>query len=73
MSRKGNCWDNAVAESFFHSIKTELIHAENYATRKIAKESIFHYIESYYNRFRRHSSIGSIAPEIFENQYKKVA
>ena len=73
MSRKGNCWDNAIAESFFHSIKTELIHDERYVTREIAKQSIFEYIEVYYNRIRRHSSIGSIAPELFENQYKKVA
>lgn len=72
MSRKGNCWDNAVAESFFHSIKTELIYTERYATRKIAKQSIFQYIEVYYNRVRRHSAIGSIAPEVFENQFKKV-
>ena len=73
MSRKGNCWDNAVAESFFHSIKTELIYAESYATREIAKQSIFYYIEAYYNRIRRHSFIGSIAPMVFENQVRKVA
>lgn len=73
MSRKGNCWDNAVAESFFHSIKTELIFTECYATREIAKQSVFEYIEVYYNRIRRHSAIGSMAPEIFENQCKSVA
>lgn len=73
MSRKGNCWDNAVAESFFHTIKTELIYTERYTTREIAKQSIFQYIEVYYNRVRRHSAIGSIAPEVFENQYKDVA
>jgi len=73
MSRKGNCWDNAVAESFFHSIKTELINTERYATREIAKQSIFQYIEVYYNRVRRHSFIGSIAPAVFENQCKEVA
>jgi putative transposase len=73
MSRKGNCWDNAVVESFFHSIKTELIYTERYVTREIAKQSIFQYIEVYYNRVRRHSAIGSIAPEAFENQYKGVA
>lgn len=72
MSRKGNCWDNAIAESFFHSIKTELIYTERYAKREIAKQSIFQYIEVYYNRVRRHSSIGSIAPALFENQFKKV-
>jgi putative transposase len=73
MSRKGNCWDNAIAESFFHTIKTELIYTERYATREIAKQSVFKYIEVYYNRFRRHSAIGSIAPSVFENQYKNVA
>jgi transposase InsO family protein len=73
MSRKGNCWDNAVAESFFHSIKTELIYTKRYLTREIAKQSIFQYIEVYYNRVRRHSTLGSIAPEVFENQGNKVA
>jgi transposase InsO family protein len=73
MSRKGNCWDNAVAESFFHSMKTELVYTERYATRETAKQSIFQYIEVYYNRVRRHSAIGSIAPEAFENQFKDVA
>jgi putative transposase len=73
MSRKGNCWDNAVAESFFHSMKTELVYTERYMTRKIAKQSIFQYIEVYYNRVRRHSSIGSMAPEVFENQCRNVA
>ena len=68
MSRKSNCWDNAVAESFFNSLKTELIYTQRYATREIAKQSIFQYIEVYYNRIRRHSAIGSIAPEVFENQ-----
>jgi len=73
MSRKGNCWDNAVAESFFHSIKTELIYTERYTTREMANQSIFYYIEAYYNRVRRHSSIGSVAPMVFENQDKNVA
>lgn len=66
MSRRGNCWDNACAESFFHSIKIELIYNERYATREIAKQSIFQYIEVYYNRVRRHSAIGSMAPLVFE-------
>jgi putative transposase len=72
MSRKGNCWDNAVAESFFHSIKIELIYTERYATREIAKQSVFQYIEVYYNRVRRHSAIGSRAPMVFENQCDNV-
>jgi putative transposase len=73
MSRKGNCWDNAVAESFFNSIKTELIYNERYSTREAAKQSIFHYIEVYYNKIRRHSAIGSVAPMSFEIQHKNVA
>jgi putative transposase len=70
MSRKGNCWDNSVAESFFHTIKTELIYTQRYQTRESAKQSIFQYIEVYYNRVRRHSTIGSVSPALFENQYK---
>lgn len=73
MSRKGNCWDNGVAESFFHSLKVELVSSYCYQSREEAKQSIFHYIEVYYNRVRRHSTIGSIAPMIFENQCKAVA
>ncbi len=73
MSRKGNCWDNSVAESFFHSIKTELINDERYINRHAAKQNIFEYIEIYYNRIRRHSAIGSVAPMVFENQFKNVA
>jgi transposase InsO family protein len=55
MSRKGNCWDNAVAESFFHSLKTELVHHCDFATRAEAKQETFEYIEVSYNRKRRHS------------------
>lgn len=72
MSRKRNCWDNSVAERFFNSLKTELVHTECYATREIAKQSIFNYIETYYNRARRHSYIGLVAPMAFEAQYKIV-
>jgi transposase InsO family protein len=53
MSRKGNCWDNAVAESFFHSLKTECVFHERYKTREQAQASIFDYIEVFYNRKRR--------------------
>jgi transposase InsO family protein len=67
MSRKGNCWDNAVAESFFHTLKTELVHHENYRSRAEAKASLFEYIEVFYNRQRRHSHIGQMAPLAFEN------
>lgn len=73
MSRKGNCWDNSVAESFFHSLKTELVYNNRYTTREEAKQSLFYYIEVYYNRVRRHSTLGSIAPMVFEDQERKVA
>ncbi len=62
MSRKGNCWDNAIAESFFHTLKVELVHENKYQTREEAKSSIFRYIEQYYNRTRLHSSIDYKAP-----------
>ena len=56
MSRKGNCWDNAVAESFFGTIKTELIYQHKFRTREEAKDAIFEYIEVFYNRIRMHST-----------------
>ena len=59
MSRKGNCWDNSVSESFFNTIKTELIYNERYTTRDIAKQSIFQYIEGIINRVRRHSLLAA--------------
>ncbi len=66
MSRKGNCWDNAVAESFFHSIKTELIHQCRFKTREEARLAIFEYIEVFYNRVRMHSANDYLAPNEFE-------
>lgn len=66
MSRKGNCYDNAVQESFFGTLKTELVHHEHYATRAQARASIFEYIEVFYNRRRLHSSLGYQSPEAFE-------
>lgn len=66
MSRRGNCWDNAVAESFFHSLKTELINHRKYKTREEAKTEIFEYIEVFYNRERIHSSNDYMSPEEFE-------
>src|SRR6185436_10663267 len=66
MSRKGNCWDNAVAESFFHTLKTELIYHCRYKTREEASQSIFEYIEVFYNRKRRHSTLGYQSPERYE-------
>jgi transposase InsO family protein len=66
MSRTGNCYDNAVMESFFSTLKTELIYHQHYATRAHARSSIFEYIEAFYNRQRRHSAIGYKSPEAFE-------
>jgi transposase InsO family protein len=66
MSRKGNCYDNAVVESFFSTLKTELVHHERYATRAAARQSLFEYIEVFYNRRRRHSSLGYVSPHEFE-------
>jgi transposase InsO family protein len=68
MSRKGNCWDNAVAESFFATLKKELVHQCDYANQAEARASIFEYIEVFYNRVRRHSSLGGMSPEQFEQQ-----
>lgn len=68
MSKKGDCWDNAVAESFFHSLKTELIHHEKFLTRKEANEKIFEYIEIFYNRQRIHSSNNYMSPSDFEDK-----
>ena len=63
MSRRGNCWDNAVVESFFSSLKKERIKKRVYKTRDLARADIFDYIEAFYNRTRRHSHLGGISPE----------
>jgi transposase InsO family protein len=63
MSRKGNCWDNAPMESFFGTLKTELVRQDEYPNRDAARRDLFAYIEGYYNRQRRHSAIGYITPE----------
>lgn len=73
MSRKGNCWDNAPSESFFHTLKTELIHHRRYQARQEAKQEIFEYIEVFYNRQRRHSTIGCQTPLGYEKMCQKVA
>ncbi len=73
MSRKGNCWDNAVAESFFHTLKTELTHHEDFQTREEAHQAIFEYIEVFYNRQRKHSTNGYLAPFNYEQNLSKVA
>jgi len=62
MSGTGNCYDNAVMESFFHTLKTEVVYHERYRTRAEARQSIFEYIEVFYNRIRRHSSLGYLSP-----------
>jgi putative transposase len=66
MSRRGNCWDNAVAESFFSSLKKERVKKRIYKNREIAHADISEYIESFYNRTRRHSHLGGVSPEDFE-------
>lgn len=68
MSRKGSCLDNAVAESFFHTLKTELVHHEIYHTKRQAKQSIFEYIEVFYNRERMHSANNNLSPVEFEEK-----
>ena len=66
MGRKATCYDNAAMESFFHTLKVELVHREKYVTRRSATSSIFEYIETYYNRQRKHSAIGHKIPIQFE-------
>ena len=70
MSRKGNCWDNAVAESFFSSLKKERIKKHIYPSRELALADISAYIEDFYNRTRRHSHLGGVSPEQFEAAHK---
>ena len=75
MSRKGDCWDNAVAESFFGSLKTERVFFTNYKTRQEARRDIVDYIEMFYNSKRRHSYLGYLSPKVFEEMWllKKAA
>lgn len=68
MSRRGNCWDNTVAESFFGTLKRELVHHEKYKTREQARLSIFDFIETFYNRRRAHSHLDYISPDEFEQR-----
>ena len=70
MSRKANCWDNAVVESFFHTLKVELVHHRRYLTRDEARQDIFEWIEVFYNRERRHSTLGYRSPAEFEAMAK---
>ena len=66
MSRRGNCWDNAVAESFCSSLKKERIKKRIYKTREMARADVFDYIEVFYSRNRRRSHLGGVSPEAFE-------
>jgi putative transposase len=68
MSAKGCCYDNACAESFFHTLKVEVIHGERFATREEMRQTVFEYIEVDYNRTRRHSANGYVSPQAFEAQ-----
>jgi putative transposase len=71
MSGTGNCYDNAAMESFYHTLKTEHVYFEHYKTREEAKQSIFEYVEVFYNRQRRHSTLGFVSPMIFEKQWQQ--
>jgi len=73
MSRRGNCWDNAVAESFFASLKVELVHDATWATRTAARIELFDYLEVFYNGQRRHSALGYLSPRAFELRRKHEA
>ena len=75
MSRKGNCWDNAVAESFFKTIKVEFVYENQFSTQEQAKLSLFNWIETWYNRRRRHSALGYKTMEEFEliNNNQRIA
>jgi len=69
MSRKGNCYDNAAAESLFATLKKELVQLQRFATREQARQAIFEYIEVFYNRILRHSKLGNLSPSEFERRY----
>ena len=73
MSRKGDCWDNAPVESFFGTLKQELVFHQRYQTRQQARQSLFDYIEFFYNRRRRHSTLGYQSPAKFEEAHFKLA
>ena len=73
MSHRGNCWDNAVAESFFATIKVELVHDAAWATRAAARAELVEYLEVFYNGQRRHSALGYLSPRAFERQREQEA
>ena len=68
LRRRGNCFDNAVVESFFGTLKNEMVHRCRFATRDVARQEVFEYIEVWYNRQRRHSRLGYLSPAAFERQ-----
>lgn len=68
MSRKGNCWDNAYSESFFHLLKTEEVNHSKYESKEVVKLKIFEYIEAFYNNFRMHSYLKYMSPNEFEKK-----
>ena len=68
MSRKGDCWDNAVVESFFGSLKQERVQWRNYQTRYEAQQDILQYISSWYNPYRLHSTLSYVSPNVYEKQ-----
>jgi putative transposase len=67
MGSKGDCWDNAVAESFFATLKKELVHRRSWPSRRELTTEVFEYIEAFYNRVRRHSTLGMLSPADYEN------
>jgi len=73
MSRRGDCWDNAVAESFFATVKVELVHDAAWATRAAARTELFDYLELFYNGQRRHSALGYLSPRAFERRRQQAA
>jgi len=73
MSRRGNCWDNAVAESFFATVKVELVHDAAWATRAVARTELVDYLELFYNGQRRHSALGYLSPRAFERRREQAA
>jgi putative transposase len=73
MSRRGDCWDNAVAESFFATLKRELVHEATWPTRSAARAALFEYIELFYNGWRRHSALGYLSPRAFELRLAEAA
>jgi len=73
MSRKGDCWDNAPVESFFGTLKQELVFRQRYRTRQQARQSLFDYIERFYSHRRLHSKLGYLSPAQFEEAYFNLA